>query len=135
MIAKALLLFLSIQTVALANQNRFPNNYVDDIYHCQNPWAVDKKVSIGCDQDTFLWNVDELQEERPPFLCGGGQDFTVNPDEANEFPDLLEPCLLWAMSYGNLAPTAAPTVSPTKLVPPSKLVPLGYNTVGWIHML
>lgn len=89
----------------------------DDIFHCRNPKDVDKKESIKCDNKSQEWALNELDEEEAPEICGGdyiedGQPETM-PDE---WPDLLEPCLLWSIFYGSLAtdsPTAFPTATPT----------------------
>jgi hypothetical protein len=100
--------FAFLTKSATAGQNRLPADYADDIYHCQDPWAVDEKESISCNQDSYRWELDELQADDPPNMCG--DSFVMKPVELEDFPDWFEPCVLWALTFGNLAPT--PTLSP-----------------------
>ena len=82
-----------------------PADYADDVYHCHNPQRVidiaDMDLfTISCDPTTWRWNVDELDPDSPPTLCLGIQSVETLQEPIN---DWLEPCLLWAMTYGNVA--------------------------------
>lgn len=90
----------------------------DDLYHCKDPSQVDRRESIACDGETFLWNVDELDPNRPPRMCGN--DFTIEPEEVPNVQDWFEPCVLWAIEYGNLKVTLSPSASPTISLEPTK---------------
>eukprot|EP00934_Nitzschia_sp_Nitz4_P008601 Nitzschia sp. Nitz4//scaffold31_size150131//16305//19745//NITZ4_002811-RA/size150131-augustus-gene-0.0-mRNA-1//1//CDS//3329547608//8591//frame0 len=86
-------------------------SYPDDLYHCRDPSSVDLSESISCDERTHLWNVDELRESAPPSLCGA--TFYIEPEQIPDVQDWFEPCVLWAMTYGNLKPTPSPTAFPS----------------------
>jgi hypothetical protein len=101
-------LLLLLLGSSLAAQQRFPDDYEDDIYHCRDPSEVDENKSLACDETTYLWQVDLLEADRPPRICGGG-NFMMNPGDISQLADEAEPCLLWALTYGNLAPSAAPS--------------------------
>jgi hypothetical protein len=105
--------FAFLTKSATAGQNRLPADYADDIYHCQDPWSVDEKESISCNQDSYRWNLAELLVDDPPSMCGNS--FVIEPVEIADFPDWLEPCVLWALTFGNLAPkpTSFPASAPT----------------------
>lgn len=90
-----------------ARQNQYPETYQDDIFHCENPLETPPD-SITCDGTTWMWNIQELTEEAPPVHCDGLDDLTTETVETAE--DAMEPCVLWAMLYGNLQPTG--TCSP-----------------------
>ena len=102
-----------------------------DLFHCQNPKNVDKKVSIECDKNTFEWNVNDLKPENPPEICP--EDYILNQTDTLpdvDLPDDEEVCVLWSVFYGSLATpsptTLAPTMSPTTLAPtmsPTTLAP------------
>lgn len=90
----------------------------DDIYHCRDPSNVDRRESISCDASTFLWNVDELVPNRPPRMCG--INFEIDAEEIKNVLDWFEPCVLWAMEFGNLRATPSPSVAPSISAAPSK---------------
>jgi hypothetical protein len=71
----------------------FPVDYQDDMYHCQNPNAVNTEISIGCDFESFQWNLDQLTPEAPPSMCNFELDLAA-------LEDLYEPCALWMLEYG-----------------------------------
>jgi hypothetical protein len=102
-------LLLLLLGSSLAAQQRFPADYQDDIYHCRDPSGVDENKSLACSETTYLWQVDLLEADRPPKICGGGPNFQMNPDDIPQLADEEEPCLLWALTYGNLAPSAPPS--------------------------
>jgi len=82
----------------------------DDLYHCKDPNSTfQTTVSISCDPSTYLWALEELIPEQPPTMCGG-PDFVISGDDLSNIQDWFEPCVHWAMIYGNLAPaTPVPT--------------------------
>jgi hypothetical protein len=89
-----------------------PSDYVDDIYHCENPNNVDPELSIPCNSDTWMWKIDKLEPDVPPLICGTDPDFQINADQVDQLPDEEEPCLLWLMTYGYLKPeTLSPIAS------------------------
>ena len=88
-----------------------------DLFHCQNPKNVDKKVSIECDKNTNEWNVEDLDPENPPEICP--EDYILNQTDTLpdvDLPDDEEVCVLWSVFYGSLA-TPSPTMSPTTSAP------------------
>jgi hypothetical protein len=98
----------------------------DDLYHCKDPnatWLQSDLASISCDPGTYEWNLDELSPDYPPRICGGGSgdnatnatetnttDFIVPVQDLSNIQDWFEPCVHWAMRYGNLATTRPPNV-------------------------
>lgn len=107
--ALALLTFARNNLLVRSDQVDIP----DDIYHCRDPDDVEIWESISCDPETYLWNVDELSAEEPPRMCRGQEFVLENLEELANVQDWFEPCVLWAMTYGDLKPTANPTASPT----------------------
>eukprot|EP00980_Cylindrotheca_fusiformis_P030744 scaffold25364_cov132-Cylindrotheca_fusiformis.AAC.1 len=93
------------------------DNIPDDLYHCQDPREVDKKDSIKCDKDSYKWQVDDLDPEEPPEVCGGEDYISNQPGTMPvDWPDWYEPCLLWSVMYGSLsstAPTEIPSFRPS----------------------
>lgn len=77
----------------------------DDVFHCRDLSSI-REDSISCDPSTLEWNLAELSEARPPGICP--RDFTIPPEEVPNVQDWFEPCVLWAMVYGNLQPTPSP---------------------------
>ena len=93
----------------------------DDLYHCKNPNSTfQTTVSISCDPSTYLWALEELVPEQPPAMCGG-PDFVISGDDLSNIQDWFEPCVHWAMIYGNLAPTTPP---PTESTPDGTCTPV-----------
>ncbi|KAL3935259.1 MAG: hypothetical protein SGBAC_009188 [Bacillariaceae sp.] len=89
----------------------------DDIFHCQDPKEVDKKTQLKCDKNSFEWELDDLEPDFPPPICGEAYVAVGQPDTMpapGEIADELEPCLLWSIYYGSLN-TDSPTISPTPL--------------------
>ena len=89
----------------------------DDIYHCRDEKEVDKKTQIKCDKKSSEWDLNDLEEDQPPEICGPAYIAVGQPETMpapGEVPDELEPCLLWSMLYGSLV-TGSPTISPTPL--------------------
>jgi hypothetical protein len=110
-----------------------PSTYRDDLYHCADP--TDAKYVIPCDPTTFRWRLDDLYPSIQPddsLLCQEVVKILVRAKEQEQLDtgqlqaeqtqkdvqlwetimetsvvDRLEPCVLWAMSYGPLAPWAA----------------------------
>ena len=79
-----------------------PDDYADDIFHCQDPERVADVAetdlfTISCNLTSWRWNVDELDETSPPNLCLGIQSVETLQEPIN---DWLEPCVLWVITYG-----------------------------------
>ena len=97
-----------------------PDSYIDDLNHCENPFT-NESLPISCDPFTWLWNLDELQEQAPPALCqslsASEWRFVTN---RNIMPNEWEPCRHWYREFykkadyagdfviATVAPTAAP---------------------------
>jgi hypothetical protein len=116
--------------VATAQEpTNFPASYKDDLYHCRDP--TKEKNTIPCDPSTFRWKLDALRPDIKPddsLVCQEVTKILVRAKEEEELAtgqsqteedvalwetimessvvDALEPCVLWAMSYGPLAPWA-----------------------------
>jgi hypothetical protein len=101
-------------------QNRFPDNYEDDIFHCSNPNAVNWEISIGCDFDTWEWKLQDLNPEAPPTIC----TFEIDMDELEDLADIYEPCALWLMEYGD---TVTDTDTPSA-------IPLPWTPGKWLFL-
>lgn len=85
-----------------------PTDYVDDVFHCDDPSNMPwEEFSIGCDENTWLWNIEELEESKPPEVCE--EQTSLTEEEARNADDWFEPCVLWAITFGNLQPTSEPT--------------------------
>jgi len=111
-----------------------PSTYRDDLYHCANP--TDDKYVIPCDPNTFRWRLNELYPSNQPddsLLCQEVVKILVRAQEQEQLDagqlqvqdqtqkdvqlwetimetsvvDRLEPCVLWALSYGPLMPWAS----------------------------
>ena len=111
-----------------------PSTYRDDLYHCANP--TDDKYVIPCDPTTFRWRLNELYPSNQPddsLLCQEVVKILVRAKEQEQLDagqlqvqdqtqkdvqlwetimetsvvDRLEPCVLWALSYGPLMPWAS----------------------------
>mmetsp|Transcript_100073 Transcript_100073/g.149992 ORF Transcript_100073/g.149992 Transcript_100073/m.149992 type:complete len:813 (+) Transcript_100073:170-2608(+) len=102
----ATLLALLLISSTIVHANDLPAEYVDDIYHCDDPQSTE--YIIDCDADTFLWNLDELQSEARPANC---DDIDMEISALGALEDSREPCVLWSMLYGNA--TAVDEVSET----------------------
>jgi hypothetical protein len=89
--------FSSAVTRKTQNNNLKPDNYKDDIYHCQNPFTVNWDISIGCDFETWMWKVEDLDPDAKPIIC----DFEIDLDNLDELADIHEPCALWWLEYGD----------------------------------
>ena len=123
-------LVLACLTGATVGQRRQekPETYFDDVYHCANPNRPN--YDIPCDPETFLWDLDSLNPQRSPtdsvlceevvnILARAQEEFPISGPNGNQASielwetimdtavvDQLEPCVLWAMKYGRLAPYA-----------------------------
>jgi hypothetical protein len=123
--------------VALADGDTaitLPSTYRDDIYHCANP--TDDRYVIPCDSTTFRWRLDDLYPSNQPddsILCQEIVKILVRAKEQEQLDagqlqvqdqtqndvqlwetvmetsvvDRLEPCVLWALSYGPLTSWAS----------------------------
>ncbi len=85
-----------------------PVDYVDDVYHCEDPQLVYDFVgntndTISCDPITWKWNVEELDVSEPPFICEGVENLQTL-QEQTPVVDWLEPCILWGMIHGDFTP-------------------------------
>ena len=99
----------------------------DDLYHCRDPEQVGTD-SIGCNPETQEWQVQEFSPDAPPAMCG--PDFTISAEEVANIQDWFEPCVLWAMTYGNLRPMTSPTAAPTLAAAPTNGMSIVERTKG-----
>eukprot|EP00535_Pseudo-nitzschia_heimii_P000261 CAMPEP_0197185838 /NCGR_PEP_ID=MMETSP1423-20130617/12787_1 /TAXON_ID=476441 /ORGANISM="Pseudo-nitzschia heimii, Strain UNC1101" /LENGTH=998 /DNA_ID=CAMNT_0042636997 /DNA_START=248 /DNA_END=3244 /DNA_ORIENTATION=- len=121
--------------ITLAEETKtivLPNTYKDDLFHCADPTSTAN--IIPCDPTTFLWNLNALKPNYKPdesTICQEVVGILVRAreQEAPSTPgrlqaqtqkdvqvwesimeasviDELEPCVLWSMSFGLLAPWA-----------------------------
>lgn len=109
-----------------------PSTYQDDVYHCEDPKS--NTNLIRCDPTTYLWDIGDLNPKKKPddsLLCEEIVKILVKAvAEANVDPgaqqasetqrevelwesimqtsvvDQMEPCVLYAMSFGALTPYA-----------------------------
>ena len=115
--------------IALADEE-FPSTYQDDVYHCQDP--KNNKNPIRCDRDTYLWDIGDLDPKKKPdnsrlceeivkILVKAVAEEDAGAEKAMETQkdvelwesimessvvDQMEPCVLWAMAFGELTPYA-----------------------------
>lgn len=120
----SLLLLSGSHFLASTLAQDLPDGIPDDIYHCRDPELADenKKISIKCDKNSYEWKLKDLDEEEPPEICGG-PDFFLDPIDALTIEDILEPCLHWAMLYGNLQPSASPSGAASEAPTPQPTSP------------
>jgi hypothetical protein len=103
--------------------DNIPEGYQDDIYHCKDP--QDGGNVITCDADTYTWDLAELdplaspddsercwevvqilsEAEKEADGDSTGSGMTVQELMDTIVTDALEPCVLWAMTYGDLLVT------------------------------
>ena len=75
-----------------------PDDYVDDVYHCDDPLDIENNI-VSCDPVSFQWNVTELLSSLPPGQCD--QNVLLAAAISTQgFQDRDEPCVLWYMLYG-----------------------------------
>jgi len=117
----------------MAEELELPEDYEDDLYHCEDPYS--NQNLIRCDPATFLWDVGDLNPVVRPdnsllcteivkILVRAREEDGLEPGQPQEketekevqlwetimetsVVDQMEPCILWAMSYGPLTPWAA----------------------------
>ncbi len=128
------LLFAFSAGVAIADDGlELPADYEDDLYHCKDPYS--NQNLIRCDPMTFLWDIGDLNPVVKPddsllcteivkILVRAREEEGLEPGQPQEketehevklwetimetsVVDQLEPCVLWAMSYGPLTPWAS----------------------------
>lgn len=98
----------------------YPDDYVDDVYHCSDPYNINEKISIRCDENTWRWKLNWLEEKEPPDICNvpnnpaARENYNMTAIDFSLPADQREPCQLWIMLF---RPTEPPTLSPT--LPPS----------------
>ena len=118
------------QPQRVLGQNRFPDDWIDDVYHCDNPFEVNEKISIRCDEDTWIWDLDWLDRRAPPDICGvpnnpaAREQYNMTSIDFSLPADMREPCQLWLMLYH---PTEQPSMAPTG-------VPSGKKMCRWRHV-
>ena len=124
---------LFVMVVAMAEETiELPSTYEDDLYHCKDPTL--NQNPIRCDPTTFLWDIGDLTPSVKPddsllcqeivkILVRAREEEGLEPGQPQEketerevqlwetimktsVVDQLEPCVLWAMSYGPLTPWA-----------------------------
>lgn len=86
---------------------RLSNQRVDcpgGIQFCDNPFAIMDDPTVECNEDTCAWLITLLDPGQKPAVCR-------NIIITGQVSDYLEPCLWWEILFGNLRPTAAPSVS------------------------
>ncbi|VEU35441.1 unnamed protein product [Pseudo-nitzschia multistriata] len=116
--------------------------YPNDLYHCNDPTNEENK--LACDFGTHRWDLDALDPKAPPDdsgLCSELVDILVRAKEQEQAAagqlssqqqtlqadilvwetimetsvvDSLEPCVLWAMTYGRLMRWGFPSPPPGK---------------------
>lgn len=84
-----------------------PDEYVDDVYHCDNPFDSEKNI-IACDPVSFRWNVAELMSTMPPAQCDENTILGL-AISTEGFQDRDEPCVLWYMLYGGFPDDTVPS--------------------------
>ena len=113
--------------------DELPSDYEDDLYHCKDPTL--NQNPIRCDPTTYLWDLGDLNpseqlddsllcQEIVKILVRARAEENLDPGQAQaqetqkevqlwetimetSVVDQLEPCVLWAMSFGPLTPYAA----------------------------
>ena len=119
--------------ISLAKESEIlvlPPTYQDDLFHCADPTNTGNL--IPCNPNTFRWNLNTLKPNYQPDespLCqevvgilvrAREQEAPSKPVKQTEedvqlwesimeasVVDELEPCILWSMSFGQLAPWAS----------------------------
>jgi hypothetical protein len=74
-----------------ANKN-CPKQY--SLLHCDNP---DLSYEIPCDSSTCEWDLQALDPKSPPSSCLA---ITIIDPLAPDIPDVIRPCALWSLIYG-----------------------------------
>lgn len=72
--------------------NNCPNEY--SVLRCDDP---DLSYEIPCDGTTCEWNLQALDPKSPPDSCLA---ITINDPLAPDLPDVIRPCALWSLMYG-----------------------------------
>ena len=88
-----------------------PKDY--SLLHCSDPSQI---YEISCDWNTCLWNLSELDPNKPPTSCIG---VSIDDPQTIGLIDPIRVCALWSLMYGehkSVSPTLSCTLNPCILL-------------------